>query len=266
MKKIFKDVLKILVFFLGWVLLLGVVNITNSDPAIERFYLEFFPFIFMIIFTLVFLRIENGKVSIPIFNNALKGSAIGIITGVLWIIIPIGILYFTKNLEISKGNAVNKLWLWILSAFINVIMQEFLVRGYIYRLLKENYNLTTAIIVTTSLFTALHGGAFEAGIVPVINVVTMCLFTTALYEAEKTLLAPIMAHAVWNIVGSLIFGTVSLAEDYPELFSSVAKGNTLISGGDYKIEGSIIVMILNLILMIIFSVKCKNNASDKFSY
>ena len=94
-----------------------------------------------------------------------------------------GTLLLLKQFEIIGKSEVPLLWLWI---------------------------------ITTILFTVMHGGAIEAGILPVVNVVTMCLFTTALYEAEGTLLAPIMAHAVWNIVGSLYLGGVSLADDYPQ--------------------------------------------------
>lgn len=134
-------------------------------------------------------------------------------------------------------------------------MQELLVRGYIYQLLKERYNLPAVVIVTTMIFTFMHGGAFEAGVIPVINVVTMCLFTLALYESEKTILAPIMAHSIWNIVGALILGGVSLVDDYPSVLTMTPSANKLLSGGEYKIEASIVVTILNAILMGIFYIR-----------
>lgn len=155
-------------------------------------------------------------------------------------------------MAITGKNEVSLLWLWILSAFLNVIMQELLVRGYMYQLLKERYNLPVAVVVTTAIFTFMHGGAFEAGVISVINVVTMCLFTTALYESEKTILAPIMAHSIWNIIGALILGGVSLADDYPSILTMTASANKMLSGGAYKIEASIVVTILNVILMGIF--------------
>ena len=160
-----------------------------------------------------------------------------------------------KQFEIIVKSEVPLLWLWIISAFINVVMQELLVRGYVYQLLKTKYNLAAAVIITTILFTVMHGGAIEAGVLPVVNVVTMCLFTTALYEAEGTLLAPIMAHAVWNIVGALFLGVVSLADDYPHLLTLTASANTLLSGGNYKIEASIVTTVLNIVLMMFFWVR-----------
>lgn len=151
----------------------------------------------------------------------------------------------------------------MLSAFINVIMQELLVRGYIYQLLKTKYDLPVAIIVSTALFALMHGGAFEAGLLPVVNVITMCLFTTALYEAEGTLLAPIMAHAVWNVVGGVILGGVSLADDYPSLYSMTPSENVILSGGTCRIEGSIVVLVVNIALMLIFFHRAKKRASGK---
>ena len=57
---------------------------------------------------------------------------------------------------------------------------------------------------------------------------------------------------LWNGVGAIILGGVSLAEDYPHLFNVVISGNSILSGGGCKIEGSIIVLLMNLIFMVGF--------------
>lgn len=193
-------------------------------------------------------------------KNCLKGTIVGIFVGIIWIGLSVIILFSSRQLEIIEENNVTLLWLWILSAFINVIMQELLIRGYLYQLLKKKYNLKLAIVVTTIIFTFLHGGAFEAGVIPVINVITMCLFTTALYESEQTILAPILAHTIWNIVGAIILGGVSLADDYPSLYSMASSGNEILSGGNYKIEASVVVMVINIALTIFFYVQYRKTA------
>ena len=126
--------------------------------------------------------IEKKEVRIPIMQNSIKGILSGTVAGIIWIGFSATLLLVSNQMVIIEYNDVPLLGLWILSAFINVAMQEMLVRGYIYQLLKTRYNLSVAIFVTTAIFTLLHGGVFEAGIVPVVNVITMCLFTTALYE------------------------------------------------------------------------------------
>jgi len=252
MKKILMIFVKILVFFIGWAVLAGIINVPSTNPAIWRFFAELIPLVVLVLFTAVFLLIEKKKVHIPVKQNCFKGIMSGSVVGFIWIGAAGGILFLLNQFAIIDKCEVPLLGLWIISAFVNVVMQELLVRGYIYQLLKTNYNLTVAVIITTILFTVMHGGAIEAGVLPVVNVVTMCLFTTALYEADGTLLAPIMAHAVWNIVGSLLLGGVSLADDYPHLLTLSASVNTLLSGGNYKIEASIVTTVLNISLMIFF--------------
>ena len=240
-------------------MLLGRIDIPSSQPAIWRFFAEMIPLVALLLFTVVFYLIEKKSVSIPIKRKYRKRDIDRNWSQVLFGVgAASSILLISKQLEITGKNEVSLLWLWILSAFLNVIMQELLVRGYIYQLLKKQYNIPAAVIVTTAIFTLLHGGAFEAGIIPVINVVTMSLFATAIYESEKTILAPIMAHAIWNIIGALILGGVSLADDYPSVLNMTASANKLLSGGAYKIEASIVVTILNLTLLGIFYLRCRS--------
>ncbi len=131
-------------------------------------------------------------------------------------------------------------------------MQELLVRGYLYQMLKQKHNIIVATIVTTILFTALHGGAFEAGIIPVFNVLTMSLLMTVVLEYSGSIIAPIIMHFLWNGIGALVLGGVSLADDYPNLFVTTFTGSDILSGGICKIEGSIIVLIVNVILIAFF--------------
>ena len=131
-------------------------------------------------------------------------------------------------------------------------MQELLVRGYLYQMLKQKHNIIVATIVTTILFTALHGGAFEAGIIPVLNVLTMSLLMIVVLEYSGSIIAPIIMHFLWNGIGALVLGGVSLADDYPNLFVTTFTGSDILSGGICKIEGSIIVLIVNVILIAFF--------------
>lgn len=258
MKKFLIVFTKITFFFIGWVIFVGIIDVPSSNPAVWRFFSELIPLIILLLFTALFLKIEKGEIRIPIRDNIGNGVLAGTIVGFAWIGIASTILLLSKQLYVIEKKDIQFLWLWIVSAFINVIMQEFLVRGYIFQVLKNEYSLTTAVIITTMLFTVMHGGAIEAGVLPTVNVVTMCLFTTALYEAKGTLLAPIMAHSVWNIVGSLFLGGVSLADDYPQLLTLSTSGNTILSGGNYKIEASIVTTALNVVLMIIFYKEIKH--------
>ena len=215
--------------------------------------------------TVLFWFIEKKKVPLNIVSSPLKNFAVGIIAGIVWLGVAVVILILTGTMMIVGHNAVTMLWLWIISVFLNTIMQEMLVRGYLYQLIKTNYNTVAAAAATTALFTLMHGGAFEAGIIPVLNIVTMSLLMTAVLEYTHSLTAPIIMHFIWNCVGAVILGGVSLADDYPNLCVTEFTGNALLSGGEFKIEGSAVVLLLNtaLALVFLFLVKTSNKSSEK---
>lgn len=254
MKKFINTGLKVIGFFIIWSLLVGLIPTRPSNvAAVWRFGAELKPLLLIIALTVVFWFIDKKIIHISVFKKPLFNIGVGIGTGFFWLGTASAILLMTGAMKFTGTNRVPLLWLWILSAFLNVMMQEFLVRGYLYQLIKAKYNLFAATIVTTMLFTFLHGGAFEAGFVPVMNVLTMSLFMTAVLEYTESLLAPIIIHSVWNITGAIFLGGVSLASDYPHFINAVFSDNKLLSGGAYKIEGSVIVLFLNIILLIFFA-------------
>ena len=252
MKKLVSVLMKTIIFFVGWAICASVIPIPDtSSAAIWRFWAELIPLLSIIALTLIFWLIDK-KIQLHLTEKPVYNIILGCTTGVIWLGVSVGILSIIGVVHIEGRNQISMLWLWMLSAFLNTVMQEMLVRGYLYQMIKSNYNIVIAVIVSTGLFTFAHGGAFESGVLPVLNVITMSLFMTAVLEYTNSLIAPIIIHFLWNGIGAVILGGVSLADDYPHLFNMEINGNTVLSGGNCKIEGSLIVFIVNLILIIGF--------------
>lgn len=255
MKKIAITIIKFIGFFLGWTILSSILILPLSsleNPAIWRLWAEIMPLLAMIAFTFIFWLFEKKNVKLHLFDNPVKGVALGVIAGIVWLAIPVLVMYIVKIIHFDRTNSINLFPVWVLAAFLNVIMQELLVRGYLYQMIKQNHNIVAAVIVTTILFTALHGGAFEAGVIPVLNVFTMSLLMTVVLEYSGSIIAPTVMHFLWNGIGALVLGGVSLADDYPNLLITTFTGNEILSGGACKIEGSIIVLFVNVILIVFF--------------
>lgn len=251
-------------FFVGWAVLIGIFpDIEISNNSYWRLWAEFTPFLLIVLFTFIFaFIIEKNKIKIAITQNFFKNLIIGSSIGFLWLGSVVAILLLTKTITIQSQNTISYLWIWIVASLLNVIMQELLIRGYLYQLWRQKYNIPIATLVTTVLFVLMHGGAFEAGTIAVLNVTTMSIFITLLLEYTGTIVAPIIAHFIWNTVGSIILGGVSLASDYPNLINLNFQGNSLLTGGIYKIEGSIVVLVINFILIItlfVLNKRQKNN-------
>lgn len=253
LKRIVITFVECICFFLGWAILSAVLPLSNSDnPALWRLWAEITPLLSIIAFTFIFWIIEKKIIKLHLFNNPVKGVLLGTITGILWLGLPIIVMKLMKVIEFNGKNDIPLFFVCILAAFLNVIMQELLVRGWLYQVLKQKYNIAISTIVTTALFTLLHGGAFEAGLVPVVNVLTMSLLMTVILEYSGSLIAPTIMHFMWNGIGALVLGGVSLADDYPHLLNMIFSGSKLLSGGECKIEGSIVVLVVNVMLLAVF--------------
>lgn len=264
MKKAMITFFKISCFFVTWLILAGVLDIPNSNPAVWRLGAEFIPLLVLVLMTILFSSFEGKLRKKERDSRWLPATLIGTVVGTIWIGAAALTLLATDQFSIVKNPAVPDFGIWFLAAFLNVVTQEFLIRGYIYRLLKVRHGLTAALAITTLLFTLLHGGAFEAGLIAVINVLTMCLFTHFMFEVEGSLLAPIMAHAVWNIIGGLFLGGIQLADDYPSLFTLIVQQQNLFSGGDYKLEASLFVTILNLVFLVFYYRKYRQQRTNHY--
>lgn len=253
MKQTAITIAKFILFFFGWAIFVGVLPLIEfMQPSVWRLWAEFMPFLAMLIFTLLFWFMDRKTIRLACFNNPLKSILIAVVTGVLWIGSTVIVMKLMGVIRFEGRNEVPMLIVWILAVFLNVVMQELLVRGYLYQMIKQRHSIYAAAFVTTALFTVLHGGAFEAGIIPVLNVITMSLLMTVILEYTGSLIAPVIMHFIWNGVGAVILGGVNLAEDYPHLLNMVFEGNELLSGGSCKIEGSIVVLALNIILIAFF--------------
>lgn len=254
MKKFFTTTGKALTFFLGWAVLTGLMPFPDSsNGAIWRFWAELIPLLSAAGFNLLFWLPERQALTLHLCTAPLKSAMIGFAAGVLWLGLATGVLLLTGTMHITGYQQVPLLGLWILSALLNTIMQELLIRGYLYQLIKAQYSTAAAAIATTALFTFLHGGALEAGIIPTLNVVTMSLLMGLVLEYTQSLLAPTVMHFLWNCIGGILLGGVSLAEDYPQLCLTGFTGPVLLSGGAPKMEGSIVVLFLNLALIAAFA-------------
>ena len=143
MKKLLIVSLKSILFFVGWAVCVSLIPIPDvKSGVVWRFFAELIPFLVISVLTFVFWWTEKRKTQLHLINNPSHSSILGIITGLIWLSSSAGILLLTRSVHIEGNNHISMLWLWILSAFINTVMQEMLVRGYLYQMIKKEYNLS----------------------------------------------------------------------------------------------------------------------------
>jgi membrane protease YdiL (CAAX protease family) len=85
--------------------------------------------------------------------------------------------------------------------------EELLFRGVIQGLLRRTYGVIPGIALASALFSIAHYSALIGGgdVLPVFVILFLSgLVLGGLYEYTRTLLVPMLAHALWN---TLVFGT-----------------------------------------------------------
>jgi membrane protease YdiL (CAAX protease family) len=84
--------------------------------------------------------------------------------------------------------------------------EELLFRGVIQGLLRRAYGVVPGILAASTLFALFHVPSLSGNsLLPVLSVLFLSgVVLGALYEYTRTLLVPMVAHALWN---ALVFGT-----------------------------------------------------------
>ena len=83
-----------------------------------------------------------------------------------------------------------------------------------------------------------------------------------LAEYTRSVLAPFTAHFVYNALSSLVFGSLSLFDEKPHLLKLTLSGSRLLSGGDMKLEGCIIMLICQSLLCVFFILRLKKRGHN----
>lgn len=140
------------------------------------------------------------------------------------------------------------LGLLLLGFLIQGGLEEWIVRGYIYRALKDRWRPWVAALASSVLFALLHLLNPDVSAIAIGNIVIAGMILAALVERSGSLWSATLAHGVWNFaVACLLSVPVSGVRVFHLLDVSIG-GRELVTGGPFGPEGSLVLTILGLVL------------------
>lgn len=139
---------------------------------------------------------------------------------------------------------------WLLLLLLGFLIQggveELVVRGYIYRALRERWAWWMAAVVSSLLFAALHAANPHFSWAAMLNTFLAGVLLALLVERSGSLWSATLAHGVWNFaVGCLASLPVSGVRTFHLLDLSV-EGSEALTGGGFGPEGSLLLSLMTL--------------------
>jgi len=187
--------------------------------------------------------IDGGRWRIGLFVPP-RFAVRDLVLGVVFAAILVGIidLFIVLSTEIRHVRADGFPWheLWVV--FIPAAVQEELVfRGYVFQRVRA-WNRGIAIAGSSIVFALLHTGATPVAETCLVLAGVMLALA---YERYRRLWFPIGIHIAWNVISGPILGyDVSGYIPSHEVFRTTGRGNVLVTGGTFGIEGSVISVVI----------------------
>ena len=236
---------------------------TNDLFFLLIIYLTAITLILAYIFARKILKRSNlslGLVDNKKVLNYGKGILLGF--GLLSLIVLIlnlsGFAEITPNL--SDFNL--KLFLiFVIAWLIQGFEEEFLLRSILMNQLAAGGKIEVAIIANSLIFSIFHLGNTGFSVLALVNVFLMGLVFSLIFYLKDSIYLVGAAHSFWNMTMANIYGiTVSgNSSTGVNLFNTKLTGPTIISGGSFGIEGSIVTSLVLLVVLIILIRKIKKS-------
>ncbi|MGL1958626.1 MAG: CPBP family intramembrane metalloprotease [Colwellia sp.] len=150
-------------------------------------------------------------------------------------------------------------WGYLIFFLLVAIYEEILFRGYIQSRLMRATNPYLALLISSIIFMILHLANENWTILSLINLTLAGILFGVYYLYKQNLWFPIALHFTWNFFQGPIYGFEVSGTTTSSWISITKTGNPLITGGDFGLEGSILITIFELLLIIFIYLKLKKS-------
>jgi membrane protease YdiL (CAAX protease family) len=177
----------------------------------------------------------------------LLGSTIGF--GIISLVI--GILYLMGNYTVESTNSMEDLLQPFLLFLVMGVFEEILFRGIVFRIIEDLWGIKSALLISSIIFGFIHfsnsGFNYFSGIAIFLH---LGLLTAIVFSIYRNIWYAVFLHVSWNMAFAFYGLSVSGADDIPSYLNGNLSGPTIISGGTFGPENSIITIIVSLCVFI----------------
>ena len=260
----------ILSFIVGFLILLvgeflmglGFIGLfALGFPLIDSLELKLFSFTSILLVTLFWARVieKSSYAALGLRKErALKDFFIGWLIGGALLTTCVIIMYLLGALNFNgfnlSINVVIRFLILMVLWSIQGSTEELLARGWMFSSISAKYSVYFGIIFSSLFFSLLHLGNNGLSIIPIIDLVLFGVMACLFMLKTNSLWMVCGIHAAWNCFQGNVFSfKVSGIDSGVAFIDIVTKGNSLINGGAFGVEGSLISVIVQVIVIIYLS-------------
>lgn len=262
--------------FIASLIAIGIVIVGSSFTIVSFFfdmpqYLKMAVFDLMIGFGMITVIcmayvkfIEKRKVvGLGFYKSKVKYYFSGFLLGLMmfgFIVLVSNLLGGMKTAWHPDGFKINAIFIILLGFIIQGGTEEVVFRGWLLPILGARYDLKLSILVSSVMFAFLHSMNPGMTIVPIINLTLFGIFAALYALAEDSIWGICGFHSAWNWVQGSVFGVKVSGTIVPggSVMNSVpVEGKSLISGGSFGIEGSLLCTAIFIIGIVYLVMKLK---------
>ncbi|PKP08447.1 MAG: CPBP family intramembrane metalloprotease [Bacteroidetes bacterium HGW-Bacteroidetes-3] len=228
-------------------------NINFPKTSEQHIIISFFSLLGTFLVLWIFMKYVDKENFVKLgfdTKNRLHEFLVGIIIGAF--IMSAGYLFLLFFEEINFQKVIfntKEIIISILLFIIVAIMEEVLLRGYVLKNLMVSFNKYVALIVSSILFSLMHGFNPNIDLFAFINLFLAGIFLGISYIHTKNLWFPIALHLSWNLFQTIFGFNVSGQDTYSVIEFTMIEQN-LLNGGAFGFEGSILAVIAMLITIV----------------
>jgi membrane protease YdiL (CAAX protease family) len=221
---------------------------------------------FILLSVCIFRKYIDSESLISIgFTLRSRGKDIlhGIVMGFVLMAICFVFLSLTNQLKIIEVQFYPKtIFIFLVIFFVASIIEEITFRGYLLCNLMESFNKYIALVITAVLFSAVHFANPYTSILVFFNLLLIGYLFGIYYIHSKNLWFSIFLHASWSYFQVAIFGFPIFGMKLKPLITHQFQGNSLLTGTNFGLEGSILITILTIFSILYLEKKYKKRKKE----
>jgi membrane protease YdiL (CAAX protease family) len=186
------------------------------------------------------------------FSKLYPDAVVGAFLGIFLVAAGSLLIFYLRGIEwIDIVANMRELFTAAVVLLMVAVYEEIVFRGYVLRNLVKSFNKWLALFISALLFTLVHASNPGVPWVGLLNTFIGGLLIGITYINTRSLWLPIFFHFTWNLAQGPVIGFHVSGISFNSLFILETKGNSLVSGGDYGFEGS---LVASFFLLAAFSV------------